>query len=925
MDAARFVEIRALFETARELDVSERLACLQASGASAEVIDEVMALLDAGENHSTERFARPLRAALADDSLQLQPGDQLGVWRIEREIAQGGMGSVYEVRRADGHFAQTAALKFIKGRQGLSAQTHFARERQLLASLTHPQIARLLDGGANAQGYPYLVMEFVAGLAIDRYCASERLSMAALLELFVSACNAVAFAHRQLIVHCDIKPSNLLVTAEGRPILLDFGIAQLLGANDDAPPSDSATAQMIAYTPRYASPEQRRGERLGTTSDIFSLGVLLHELLSLVSTHALNAELDAICAKASHVDPLQRYATVDALCADIERFRKRQPVQALPATASYWLRKLLLRRWPALLMAAGFLLTVLSFTAWVMVESARALAAEKIALAARDRALQAEAEARASEASALQVSEFLTSVFGGANPDAQTGTVVTSVLIDAALQRVERDLADQPATQAQMYAALGAVQYTIEQIEVGRESYRRAIALERTQKRPLVLAQMLIASAMWRLQHFDGTEAIADAREGLSLVETYSAPDSMLRLDALNTFASLVGGSGDMNEATKLFEQAIELARRLAPNTERLSEVLGATAWHQRTLRNYDASIELMRERLALDEHLNGDTQAEHLQMLEALAGTLGLANRYAEAEEIFQRVIQQRRADGSLESRFGAWALAEYARMLGNAGRPLEALPLFTEALAIGDRKLADDGAARAVWTGNFAAAADQAGLSALAIEKYATATAMAEKLWGPTGRGMGTMQLRYGRVLLESGRATAAREWLERGRAAFIDAGKADDPDLMAARIEYARWLIATGRLDSARQELTEIDAHQAQLSAALAARALHTSALLQVAAGEIDPGLSALAQAELALRDAYGAHDARGWLIAIYRAELLLRLGRKVQARELATLILAKVTGKLHPSSPILQRLRALASANLSATASLDRHTG
>lgn len=658
MDAERFLQLRSLFEAVHDLPPSERIGYLHTQGADAELIAEVLTLLDASASHNTAQFARPLQAALAAEAPQVLAGDQLGVWRIEREIAQGGMGSVYEVKRADGHFAQTAALKFIKGRQGLGAQVAFARERQLLATLAHPHIARLLDGGADAQGYPYLVMELVDGVAIDQYCREHALPTRRVLDLFVSACDAVAFAHRQLIIHCDLKPGNLLVTTDARPMLLDFGIAQLLSgvADADTAPRDAAQPKPRAFTPRYASPEQQRGERLTTTSDIFSLGVMLRELLALQPARdGSEYELDAICTKATHADPLQRYPTVEALCADIDRFRSLQPVQALPATLGYWLRKLLLRRWLAVLVGGGFIVMAMVFTARVTSESQRALAAEKTAVATRDRALKAEAEALASEASAVQVSEFLISVFDGANPDAHTGTVVTSVLVDAALERVANDLTDQPATQSQMYAALGAVLYTIEQPQRGLATYRRAIEIERTQTRPLVLARMLIDSAMWRLRHFDGADAIPDAREGLQLVERHSAPDAVLLLDALHTVARLISGSGDAAEGSALLARALPLARRIAPDSERLNEVLGTVAWHERGLGNHDRAIALMQEQIALDARLNGADRVEHANLLSALAGTLGLANRYSESEAVFKRAIAQRRAHNAIDNRLGA------------------------------------------------------------------------------------------------------------------------------------------------------------------------------------------------------------------------------------------------------------------------------
>src|SRR6185312_3072091 len=210
----------------------------------------------------------------------------------------------------------------------------FTRERQLLATLTHPNIGRLLDGGATLQGRPYLVMEYIEGSHIDEHCRREQLGVRAIVVLFLTVCNAVASAHRQLVIHCDLKPSNLLVDGHGRPVLLDFGIARLAGRVGAEGDNGGAERPAPAFTPGYASPEQRSHGAVSTASDVYSLGVLLGELLAGAADRrrysALSLrELAAIVACATREDPAERYATVDALTADIRRFLDRQPLQAL--------------------------------------------------------------------------------------------------------------------------------------------------------------------------------------------------------------------------------------------------------------------------------------------------------------------------------------------------------------------------------------------------------------------------------------------------------------------------------------------------------------------------------------------------------------------------------------------------------------------
>ena len=249
------------------------------------------------------------------------------------------MGSVFLAERHDGHFQQRAAVKFLRGLPHSEALALFTRERQLLASLTHPNIARLLDGGATPQGQPYLVMEYVEGCHIDEHCRRGGLGVRAILVLFLTACNAVASAHRQMVIHCDLKPSNLLVDGHGRPVLLDFGIARLAeqvgadGAGEGPGEERKEESSPPGFTPRYASPEQRAHARVSTASDVYSLGVLLGELLvDAADRGRLSAlrrrELAAIVERARREDPAERYPTVDALTADLRSFLDQRPVRA---------------------------------------------------------------------------------------------------------------------------------------------------------------------------------------------------------------------------------------------------------------------------------------------------------------------------------------------------------------------------------------------------------------------------------------------------------------------------------------------------------------------------------------------------------------------------------------------------------------------
>ncbi|HJS90902.1 MAG TPA: serine/threonine-protein kinase, partial [Steroidobacteraceae bacterium] len=344
-------------------------------------------------------LAQPAQPTTDGEAPRMSAGPlRLGAWRLIRRIGSGGMGEVFEARRADGGFEQRAAVKLLQvGAVGLHERFH--AERRILARLEHPGIARLLDGGVAEDGRPWMAMEFVEGTAITAHCREVQASLGERLRLFQQICEAVAYAHRNLIVHRDLKPANILVDGERRVRLLDFGIAKLL--DDEAAAIRTAAAPL---TPAYAAPEQLRGGAVTTATDVYALGLLLFELLAgcrpwaqdhspvadtlrailekpapAASTVAaanpdaplparvLRGDLDAILAKALREEPAQRYATVDALKLDIERVQRGEAVAAREGARLYRLAHFVRRnRWALTAAAAVFvsLAIGLGATAW---------------------------------------------------------------------------------------------------------------------------------------------------------------------------------------------------------------------------------------------------------------------------------------------------------------------------------------------------------------------------------------------------------------------------------------------------------------------------------------------------------------------------------------------------------------------------------
>jgi tetratricopeptide (TPR) repeat protein len=333
-------QVRELFQAAAERSPAERVAIL--SGADEPVRAEVESLLAAHDGIQTD----PFLDKSVWDYIDRAEGDRLagaaiGSYRIVRQLGHGGMGTVFLAIRED-EFAQRVAIKLVRGGSGQAFVQRFRQERQILAALEHPNIARLVDGGTTSDGLPFLAMEYVDGVPIDDYCRTHALTVAQKLRLFLQLCDAVQHAHRNLVIHRDIKPANVLVTGEGVPKLLDFGIAKLV--SPDTRPDATVTRLM---TPEYASPEQLLGEPVTTATDVYSLGILLFELLTAAKPftasraprdeppRVLKGDLHNIVSTAMEVSPARRYGSVEQLADDVRRHLSGHPIAARPPTFRY--------------------------------------------------------------------------------------------------------------------------------------------------------------------------------------------------------------------------------------------------------------------------------------------------------------------------------------------------------------------------------------------------------------------------------------------------------------------------------------------------------------------------------------------------------------------------------------------------------------
>jgi len=701
----RFDEVDALFSEALAIDPAERAAFLDARcGGDRELRAAVERLLAAAEDEEEGDPLRPggaldaglwtelageidagsdlahdLADGLADE---LSPGDRVGPYRVEDEIGRGGMAVVYRARRVDGGFEQQVALKLIKrGVDTLEVLRRFAQERQILASLDHPDIARLLDGGVTADGRPYFALELVAGHPIDRWCDDRGLSLRARLRLFLGVCRAVQHAHRRLVVHRDLKPSNLLVTAEGRVKLLDFGIAKLVDPEPwpEVAPTTRATLRML--TPEYASPEQVRGEPVTTATDVYQLGLLLYELLtgrralqleaatpaaleraicerdptppSTAVTRptgisgmgggrsyrarlrrlkrSLRGDLDNIVLTALRKEPERRYGSAGELAADVERYLDGRPVMARRDTLGYRTVKFARRHRWALAAAAAVVLAAVALTAVYTVNLARE----------RDRA-QREAERSA------RIAEALSELLLVADPDrAQAETIPARTLLDRGVVAVRRDLAGQPDLRASLlhvlgraYSEMGLNQRAVELLEEAL-ALRRELLGDDHRETAAVLGDLGQA----RFQAGDLAAAGALLERALALEERESAAgggDPVALGRVLARLANLHKRTGDLEASRSLFERALAvLIPALGPGHDQvgrtrnhyglLLDALGDTEGARREL---EASLAIMERVFGPDHPRTASTLGNLVYMRAKLGddeGSLAAAQRVVE------------------------------------------------------------------------------------------------------------------------------------------------------------------------------------------------------------------------------------------------------------------------------------------------------
>lgn len=620
MTPERWTVVQALFERAAALPAADRQAFVRSEAGGDTAVDDLVCAMLEADATGTDSVQGIVTDAIRDlNAATPAPGEQrLGPYRLVSEIGRGGMGTVYLAARDDGAFAQRVAVKVVRGLLDQDRIRRFRAERQILATLDHPNIARLLDGGATTDGLPYLVMEHVEGTPIDEYCRASQLGVPERLRLFATVCDAVIHAHRHLIIHRDIKPTNILVTADGTPKLLDFGIAKLLDTDDPDLAMDTMTGMRV-LTPDYAAPEQVRGQPVTTATDVYALGVLLFELLTerrphtfrtltaqeierivcdtdaprpSTIRHALDEDLDAIVGTALQKDPTRRYLSVEAFVDDIRRMLDGMPIQARPATWRYRTRRFVSRNRWGVAAAAVFVVMLVGFAVVVSLQAARIARERDTAQQERD--------------AAEQVASFLVDMFEVADPGESRGATVTArELLDRGAERIQTGLADQPGVQGRMMTTMG-------------RAYRGLGLFEQSQ---------------------DLLERALDRRE---LVESHYS-DAVA--ETLGELGEIVGARGDYEQAERHHREALAIRQALHGSSHdsvafALNE-LGETL--QRRAR-YDEAESALKQAIAIWRDVRPADDPQIASGLNNLGLLLRRRNRYTEAKPVLQEALDIRR-----------------------------------------------------------------------------------------------------------------------------------------------------------------------------------------------------------------------------------------------------------------------------------------
>ena len=796
-----------LVERAFELPPGDRIALLEAER-DPDVRAAARRLLDA-DAQPDDFLSGPapgLPAALSELSgpdPAASPGEHIGAFRLISPLGRGGMGEVWSAEREGSDFQQQVAIKLLPPSSGPAAAARFRRERRILGRLSHPHVARLLDGGVTAAGRPWLAMELVSGKNLADHCRAQGLSVDARLRLFAEVCDAVQFAHQNLVVHRDLKPGNVLVGPSGEPKLLDFGIAKLLehGSEDGV----QTRVEERPMTLEYAAPEQIRGGPITTATDVWALGVMLHELLTgarpfsgpdraqmehavLTATPArpsaridpacllpgesvaerrgtLRGDLDAIVLKALRPTPADRYPSAGALAADIRRHLALAPVTARGDATGYLLRTMARRHRAAFLLATTAVLALvlgLGATLW--------------------QARRAREEARRAE----RTQDFLVAMLRNFDPRVSAARPADQREILARGEARLDTLGNDPAVQARLLEAFAQTWYDLEDYGHAAASARRALALERAiapDSAEVARTLLLLGDVLFEQGDYAGADRIFG--EGLVLARELEGPRGETVALMLNELAGVQRRLSHLAEAERLRREALEIQRArfgergaaTLATTNDLGVLLGDEG-------RFEESSGLLRRTCPLMEEVLGRTHLDTLACWSNLARNLVELGRAAEAESLAARISADQAALFGNDLGDRAYTEGTRARALDALGRPGEAVSLFEDAIAAASKAYGPAHGLVASFLGYESTALRHAGRRGEAERAARRAVAIAHDAFDEEHATTARSRYALGCALLELGRPDEARPELERALGTQQRLLGADHPDTLRTR---------------------------------------------------------------------------------------------------------------------------------------------
>ncbi len=715
LPADRWGELSARFAELLELPPAERTARLAALADDAPLHAELISLLAAADDVG-DRFEQSASMPASDaPTPEALLGRRVGQYELVREIGQGGMGTVYEAHRADDQYRKRVAIKMVSllGDRA-QALARFQRERQLLARLEHRNIAALLDGGVTPEGEPYFIMEYVEGQPIDQWCTARHLGLRERLGLFRQVCAAVQYAHEHLVIHRDLKPGNILVAEDGTVKLLDFGIAKL--ADPTLLGGDDLTHTGVTpMTVAYASPEQLLGGEVTTASDIYSLGVVLYELVTGVrpfgptargalvergvptapsravteeaaaSEHdtaarlrrSLAGDVDSIILMALRPEAERRYRTAQQLGDDLQRHLGGLPVLAQPDTIGYRLGKFARRNRVAV--AAG-VLAVVALVGGTVVSMRQA----QVARAERDRAVLEQQRT-------AQVTQFFRDVLSAAKPqESGKGTTVVEA-IDVVIPRIDSSFRSAPDLRAAIKNTLASTLIDMGLYDRARPLMLDAVRLQDSLGERVSLRER--ADGLYNLAGLETEVGSPERAESLyrrSLVMYGKVPgiDSVEIYRGMNNLANAISEQGRVAEAAEVYAKVADRIAALRPD---VSSAVALTnyATALATLGRYVEAEPRLREAAAIFTRTRGPNDMRVANALQPLAGALLFQGKYAEADSVAQRAIAIYSATLGADNPGTLAAVRMRINILADAGRCREAVPLAEGVVALRGRGL--------------------------------------------------------------------------------------------------------------------------------------------------------------------------------------------------------------------------------------------